>query len=314
MTTEVLKVTRSGDEGVLPATNTRVLVAEFEYSRPASVEEACSELAEHGDDARLIAGGTDLIVQMKMERLSPARLISLAGVSELRGIAADDGLTIGATTSVRSVAQSAAVLERYTALAEACESFSTVPVMVMATIGGNIRNASPASDSAPALLAFDAVVDLVSKSGERAVALSDLFTGPGKSVIRADELVRSVRLPRCGAETGSAFVKVARVTADISKVAAAVRVVRDGDRITEARIALGSVAPTPLLAVEAAGSLRDKQVDAALLDEAGRIAASESAPITDVRSTDEYRRRIVATIVRDALESAWLRAGGKEIS
>ncbi len=311
---EVLNVTLSGAEGVLAPTNTRVLTSEFDYARPQSVEQACAELAEHGDGARLIAGGTDVLVQMKMERVDATRLISLAGIAELNGISTDSGLSIGATTSIRQVAQDELVRERYTALAEACDVFSTVPIMVMATVGGNICNASPASDTAPALLAFDAEADLVSASGARKVALAELFTGPGKTVIAAGELLRSVHVPEAGADSGSAFIKIGRVAADISKVAAAVRIVRDGQKIADVRIALGSVAPTPLLVTEAAASLRGKPATVALFDEAAHVAAAESAPITDVRSTDEYRRRIVATIVRDALGSAWTRAGGKEIS
>ena len=311
---EVLNVTLSDAEGVLAPTNTRVLTSEFDYARPQSVEQACAELAEHGEGARLIAGGTDVLVQLKMERFDVTRLISLAGIAELNAISSDSGLSIGATTSVRQVAQSELVRERYTALAEACDVFSTVPIMVMATVGGNICNASPASDTAPALLAFDAEADLVSASGSRKVALSELFTGPGKTVIAADELLRSVHVPEAGADSGSAFIKVGRVTADISKVAAAVRIVRDGAKIADVRIALGSVAPTPLLVAEAAASLRGKPATVALFDEAAHVAAAESAPITDVRSTDQYRRRIVATIVRDALGTAWTRAGGKEIS
>lgn len=314
MTTPILDVTTSANGGVLAPTNTRVLLAEFDYVRPASLDEALTALAEHGRGARLLAGGTDLLVALKMERTTVDRLIGLSGLAELRGIEAGETLAIGATTSIRAAAGSAAVREGHTALADACESFSTVPIMLMGTIGGNLCNASPASDTAPALLALGADVELVSRTDARTLPLTQLFTGPGATAVRPDELLRRVRLPRAGADTGSAFVKVARVGADIAKVAAAAWVVRDGDTIVDARVALGSVAPTPLLAIEAAVSLRGRGVDAGLLAQAGRIAASESAPITDVRSTEAYRRDVVAVIVRDALTKAWSRSGGKEIS
>src|SRR3989338_9166851 len=136
------------------ATNTHILVPEFEYLQPSSLEEVFLHLSEHGKQARLMAGGTDLLVQMKMGRAAPTFLISLARIQELNGFTSNTksgGLTVGATTSIRSVEGSKLVRQRYTALAEACDAFSTVPIMIMATLGGNVCNASPAADAAVAL-------------------------------------------------------------------------------------------------------------------------------------------------------------------
>ncbi|MBI4591721.1 MAG: FAD binding domain-containing protein [Candidatus Rokubacteria bacterium] len=295
------------------ATNTHILVAEFDYVEPTTLEEVFWHLSEHGPQARLIAGGTDLLVQMKMERKNPACLISLARVLELQGMTSNSGLTVGATASIRSLARSEPIGRHYTALAEACNAFSTIPIMVMATLGGNLCNASPAADTAPPLLAFDASVALVSRAGQRVVPLEDFFLGPGQTALRHDEVLRSVHLAESVRGAGSAFVKVARVAADISQVCAAVRVVRDGDHVIDCRIALGAVAPTPVRAHRAEAFLTGQRPDRGRVDDAARIAGEDTKPITDVRATQEYRRHASRVIVRDALTTAWLRAGGREL-
>ena len=143
-------------------TNTHILVQEFEYLEPNTVAEATSLLAQYGGQARIMAGGTDLLVQMKMERRNPAFVVNIAKIPELNGISANgDGIEIGATTTIRSLFRSELVNQRYAALAEACNWFSTIQIMVMGTVGGNLCNASPAADTAPPLLCFDAHVTLV---------------------------------------------------------------------------------------------------------------------------------------------------------
>lgn len=300
----------------LPApapTNTHILFAEFDYVRPAALADVCALLAERTDEARLVAGGTDLLVQMKLERRHPALVVSLAEITELQTVVATDGLSVGATATIRSISRDARVRTTYRALAEACDAFSTVPIMIMSTLGGNLCNASPAADTAPALLALDANVRLVSSEGERTVPLDEFFLGPGSTVVRPDEVLRSVELPGQSPSTGSAFLKVGRVSADISKVSAAVRLVRDGERIVSCRIALGAVAPTPLRARAAESQLTGELFRPELADEAAALVSDEIAPITDVRSTEEFRRQVGGVIVRDALIRAWSRASGEEI-
>lgn len=298
------------------ATNTHILVPEFEYVQPSSLEEVFSHLAEHREQARLIAGGTDLLVQMKMGRAAPTFLISLARVRELHGITSNKdsrGLTVGATTGISNVAGSELVRRRYTALAEACEAFSTVPIMIMATLGGNVCNASPAADAVVALLAFDAGLDLASREGRRVVPLNEFLRGPGLTALREGEVLHSVVLPGAAEGSGSAFLKISRVAADIAKVCAAVRLVRDGDRVVECRIALGAVAPTPMRAGGAEARLTDRPFDLEGAQEAARIAREEVRPITDVRATREYRSHVAGVVVRDALLSAWHRSGGGSV-
>jgi carbon-monoxide dehydrogenase medium subunit len=290
-------------------TNTRILVPEFDYLQPTSLTEVLALLASHGEQARLIAGGTDLLVQMKLERVAPNSVISLAGIGELDGIAADGGLDIGAMTSIRSLANAPALGAAYAALRESCEAFSTVPIMIMGTIGGNLCNASPAADTAPALLAFDAGVTLQSAAGSRSLPLRDFFAGPGRTVLGRDEILRSIQVPEPAAGTGSAFLKISRVVADIAQVCAAAVLVRDGDEIADCRIALGSVAPTPLRLPRAEASLIGRAFAAEAVETAARIVAEDIRPITDVRATESYRRQVARVIVRDTLTTAWQRAG-----
>jgi CO/xanthine dehydrogenase FAD-binding subunit len=294
--------------------NTHLLVPEFEYLEPASTSEACALLAEHGGEARLLAGGTDLLVQMKLERVDARYLVGLRRVPALRDIVSDGGVAIGAMASIRSVARSPAVRERHLALQEACDSFSTVQVMVMGTIGGNVCNASPAADTAPALLVFDARARILGPEGERLIPLEEFFAGPGRTVLGRDEMLESLRLPRATAATGSAFLKIGRVAADIAKVSVAVRIDREGDRVAECRIALGAVAPMPVRSRQAERILRGQKLSRALAAEAARAATAEIRPITDARSTAEYRRQAAGVLVADALATAWVRAGGREIA
>jgi len=295
-------------------TNSHILVNEFEYLEPVSVGEAISLLNQYGDRARVLAGGTDLIVQMKMERLAPEYLISVRKVPGLEGIAFQDGgMRIGARTSIRAIRNSPQVRTYYPALAEACASFSTTQVQMMGTVGGNLCNGSPASDSAPALIVFGAETVIEGPGGERRLPVEEFFLEPGKTALRKGELLTAVVLPtppRAGeGSAGSAFLKVSRVTADLAKVNAAVVLVRDGDRIVDCRLAFGSVASTPIRARKAEALLAGQAFSADLVAEAARMASEEVSPIDDVRSTAWYRREIVRVLAHDGLHKAWKRAG-----
>lgn len=294
-------------------TNTRILVPEFDFEQPVTLDAVFSLLEKHGKDARLIAGGTDLLVQMKIEKIAPSVLISLAAIEELGRIDDSNGLVVGANTSIRDLSRNEAVRGRYEALQEACNAFSTVPVMTMGTLGGNICNASPAGDSMPALIAFGAQVKLVSNRGERVLDLEAFITGPGKTVLKNGELLHSVQLPASVPHTGSAFAKVSRVVADISQVSVAIKIVRDGDKVADCRIVLGSVAPTALRARAAERRLIGKKLDLPAIEDAACIVEDEVRPISDVRATKEYRRKISGVITADALKTAWVRAGGGAI-
>jgi carbon-monoxide dehydrogenase medium subunit len=291
-------------------TNTHILVQEFEYLEPASLQEAISLLDEYGDRARVLAGGTNLILWMKTEQGSLETIINIGKLPALAGISSQDGrVHIGALTKVRAVRNAQEIQSNYTALAEACASFGSAQIQIMGTIGGNLCNGSPASDSVPALVALDAQLVLVGPGGERTVPVEEFLIGPGKTAIQKGELLASIRLPHPQPGTGSAFIKVSRVAADLAKASGAAMLVRKGDRITDCRLALGSVGPTALRAKKAEKLLIGKPFSTKLALEAGLVAAEEISPIDDVRSTAWYRRQVVKAIAHDVLQLAWERAG-----
>ena len=291
-------------------TNSHILVPEFEYLQPRSVKEAVAVLARYGDRARVLAGGTDLIVQMKMERLAPKYLVDIRKMPGLRGITFSSGsIHIGAGSSIWTLRHDPDIRTHFPAFAEACASFSTTQVQFMGTIGGNLCNGSPASDCAPILIALGARAVIQDADGQRQLPLEDFFLGPGKTALRSGELLVGVAIPRPQPGTGSAFLKIGRVTADLAKVNAAAVLVREGDRIASCRLAFGSVAPKPMRMNKAEALLAGQAFGADIVAEAARIAAQEAAPIDDVRSTAWYRREIVRVLAFDGLHKAWERAG-----
>jgi xanthine dehydrogenase iron-sulfur cluster and FAD-binding subunit A len=216
---------------------------------------------------------------------------------------------IGALTAIRDLARDAGIRQSYTALAEGCAAFSTIQVQVMGTVGGNLCNGSPASDSAPALIALGAGVVLAGPDGETRLPLEHFFLGPGKTAHRADQMLIAVEVPLPEPGTGSAFIKIGRVAADIAKANAAVCIVRDGDRVADCRLAFGSVAPTPMRARQAEAVLRGQMMTPELMARAAAAASEEVSPIDDVRSTASYRRKVVAALTWDGIQRAWERAG-----
>ena len=266
-------------------TNSHILVNSFTYHDAASVAEAVALLDQYGPEARILAGGTDLIVQMKMERLAPQHVVGIRRIPGLdRILWHGDQLEIGALTTIRGLRRHPVVQAHFPALAAACASFSTTQIQTMGTVGGNLCNGSPASDTAPALLAYGAQLVLVGPDGERTLPLEGFFRGPGKVDIRRGELLVRLLLPAprgCLTEersaygnaelaygagvcleqdaagqaahavagstivTGSAFLKISRVAADLAKASAAVVIEREGTCITGCRLAYGAVAATP---------------------------------------------------------------------
>ena len=224
----------------------------FEYLAPQTIDEAVRLLAEHGDKARPIAGGTDIVVQMKESATRfpyPQYLIGLNRISELKGIEFSEsaGLRIGAGATMAEIAESPLVRERYAALAEGAGVVGSLQTMNMATIGGNVCNAAPSADTAPALLAFEAQAVIAGRSGTRSVDLDQFFAGPGQTTLGTGELLAEIRVPAPARRSGSAYQRhTPRKQMDIAVVGiTAVVTLDDGGRIERARIALGAVAPTP---------------------------------------------------------------------
>jgi xanthine dehydrogenase iron-sulfur cluster and FAD-binding subunit A len=291
-------------------TNTHLLVQDFAYLEPSSLQEAISLLVQYGERARILAGGTYLLVQMKMERQAPEVVINVGRLPELGGLSSRDGrLHVGAGTSIYALRLAQEVRAGYAALAEACAAFGSAQIQVMGTLGGNLCNGSPASDTVPALLALDAQLLLAGPDGERRLPVHEFLLGPGATALRRGELLVSVVLPPPRPGTGSAFLKLSRVQADLAKVSAAAVLVRDGDRVLDCRLAFGSVAPTVLRAREAERLLIGQAFSPRLALEAGAVASREVAPIDDVRSSAWYRRQVIQAVAHDVLCQAWDRAG-----
>jgi xanthine dehydrogenase iron-sulfur cluster and FAD-binding subunit A len=290
-------------------TNSHILINQFDYLEPASPEEAITLLAQYGNRARVLAGGTDLLVHMKMERIAPEAVISINRIRGLDRIAVQDGhLHIGARATIRAIGSDPHVQAHYAALADACASFSTTQVQTMGTVGGNLGNGSPASDSAPALIALGAEVEITGPDGKQCLPLEELFAGPGKTVLQDGELLTDVILPRPKIGTGSAFLKISRVAADIAKASGAVTIVRDSDHVVDCRMAFGSVAPTPMRTHNAEQILIGQIWRDELIEQAAECASTEISPIDDVRSSAWYRREAVRVLAYDGLHHAWQRA------
>lgn len=283
----------------------------FEYLSPTSLEQALSMLAVQPEAAPL-AGGTNLLVQIKEGHRDEKALLSLNRISELNYQKHDrQYLRIGATSTMKQVAQYPLVAAEFAGLAAAAHLLGSVQTRNMATIGGNLCNGSPSADTAGPLLAHGAEAIIASRSGERIVPLDQFWLGPGKTVLRPGELLKEVRVPRPEAATGSSYVRhIPRAAMDISVagVAAVIRLNSDG-AVSHARVALGAVAPTPMRALQAEALLENQLPTSENIARAAAAAAAECQPMNDIRASAEYRRHLVNVLAQQALTSAIGQAG-----
>jgi carbon-monoxide dehydrogenase medium subunit len=289
----------------------RVTAPTFGYYTPRTITEVLTLIGKL-KPVNIIAGGTDFVPAVRLKGFRPKNVVSLVNLRKKLSYVTSKGDTvkIGALTKIRDVQRSEHIREKATCLHEALSQIGSVQIRNMATIGGNLCNASPAADSAPPLLVLDASVELVRKGGRRTIPLKDFFLGPGKTVLRKGELLKEIRFP-LEAGTASSFQKLGRTRGeDISIAAAAVFLKTDGQKISQARIALGSVAPTPIRAYKSEKDLVGKTASEAVLDSAAVKAAEEAKPITDVRATGDYRRSAVRALVRQGLAQALERTRG----
>lgn len=291
----------------------------FEYFAPQSLPDALTLLQERGEGGRVLAGGTDLVVQVKEgEKIPiPSYLVSLRRIPELRGIDLNDGnsLRIGATATMAEVAGSPLVRERCRALADGADIVGSIQTMNMATVGGNVCNAAPSADTAPPLLVHEAVAVVAGPRGERELPLEEFWLGPSQTALQPGELLRELRLPAAPAATGGVYVRrTPRKQMDIAVVGVAVLLtLGQGDRIERARIALGAVAPTPIRAGKAEVALEGKTASESLFAQAAETAASEASPIDDIRGSAEFRRHLVRVTTERCLLEAARRAKGNHV-
>lgn len=287
--------------------NTRILYPSFEYFEPNTPEETVALLAKYEGHAAILAGGTDLFIKMKQGLIDPKVIIRVKQPSFIEE--KPDGFHIGAATKLRAIEKSEIMRKWFPALLEAIRLIGSVQIRYMASLGGNLCNASPAADTAPPLLVMGAEVKIFGTQGPRTVPLRDFFLGPGKTVLSKSEIVTEVHLPTPAPHTGASFIRLSRASMDIAKISIAVMLQLDhGNRISVARIALGSVAPTPILASKSADLLTGNRLTRETLNQASRGVADEIRPITDIRGTAEYRKEVSHVIARDAIELAYKRA------
>lgn len=285
----------------------RTVIKPFELVVPATVDQALSLLDKHKERAMIVAGGTDVVVQLVEKTLAPEIVIDISSIKALDYITEKDGaITIGALTTHTSLERSPLVKQKIPLLADAARDVGSAQIRNRGTIGGNLVTASPAADTAPPLLALAAKLKLLGAGGERVVPIEEFFTGARKSVIKRNEILTEIQIPiPANGRIGTRWLKVGRRNAfTISLVNTAVLMSLDRDKCRSVRIALGAVASTPMRARKAEEFLKGRKLDEATLKEAGAIASSETSPITDIRASAEYRREVSAAIVRRALQEA----------
>lgn len=285
------------------------------YYRPGSASEAVTILAGN-PEATVIAGGTDLVIDRRLGRADPqAPLVDVTGIDELRGVRWDsDELHIGAAAAISAIESDPAVIVRASALAEAARVLGSVQIRNMATLGGNLCNASPAAEMAPPLIAHDAVAAVQGSNGERRQAVATLATGPGTTILATGEILTGVRL-RVPAHSGSCYLRqTVRWAMDLAGVgvAAWVRADREGAEATvkEVRLALGAVAPTAVLVPGLESLLAGAPLTTARLDAVSAAASAACEPISDTRGTAEHRRHVAGVLAARALSIAHARASG----
>jgi len=283
-------------------------MARFDYLEPHSLDEALEMLEKHGARSRLVAGSTDFLVRWRTRSWQPEIVVCMQHVPGLDGLSFndDDGLTIGAMVTVQEIEQDAVVRTRYPALAAGAAAFAGVQVRNLATVVGNVCNASPAGDTLPALLAYDAQCRIVGSNGERWLPLTEVFVGPGQTSVEAGEIITEIRLPTPPPNTGGLYIKHSpRGAMDISAVGAASVVSMGPDgTCASVRIALRAVAPPPMRAFGAEGRLVGQVPTDASIADSARLAAQASRPIADVRSGAEYRREIAQVLAERTLYHA----------
>ena len=281
----------------------RAYLPDYEMKTPASLDEALWLLATWPGVWRPFAGGTDLMVLLEANKLAHKQFVSLWNLPELRGIdPVDDAVTLGAMTTYTQIQQHSILREEFPMLCEAASWTGAVAIQNRGTIGGNIANASPAADSLPALLVYEAELELISASGSRRVAYRDFHTGYKTTVMREDELIKAIHLPRTTTSWRQHSRKVGtRKAQAISKVCLAAMARVDGGTINDIRLAYGSVAPTPIRVRKTEAALKGQTIDPATIGAARAELLNELKPIDDVRSTADYRLQVAANLLEEFL-------------
>ena len=290
----------------------------FEYRKASSLEEAFRLLQEFGEEAKMLAGGTDLFIQMRNMAPQPKILIDLKGIPGMDQLSYDPavGLRIGALASIHRLETSPLLKEKFGVIAQGAASLGSYQIRCRATLGGNICNASPAADMLPGLISLGAQAKAAGPGGERFLPLEGLFAGPGRTNLQPGEILTEVQVPPLPEPMGCHYTKHSiRKAMDLAVVGVAVVLSSNSQkgRCEKAKIALGAVGPVPMRATKAEDCLKGQKLDEGLVSRAALLASEESQPITDIRASGEYRREMVRVITERALRHAWrkLQEGGQ---
>lgn len=285
----------------------------IEYVAPSSIADAVKALGD--PEARALAGGTDVIIQAREGRRNVGLMVDIKHIPEISelSLSADGSLRVGAAVPCARIYADRAVAERFPALIESASLIGGIQIQSRASLGGNLCNSSPAADSIPTLIALGAVCEIAGPSGTRTLPVEDFCTAPGQNALQPGELLVALAFPAPPANSGAAFERfIPRNEMDIAVVNAAASVVlsADGSKFESARIAVGAVAPTPLLVSEAAAALAGKPVSPETIDAAAAAASAAARPITDMRGSAAQRTHLAGVLVRRVINKAVERARG----
>ncbi len=283
----------------------------FEFYAAKNSSDAVALLAQHGPSVKVLAGGTDLLADLKFAPAShhPKVVVDISRVDELRGIEVTDaGLRIGSLVTHTEIMRSPIISDLFPALQDAAHTIGAVQTRNLGTLGGNLVTAVPSVDSGPTLVALDAIVTLVGPEGRRQLPLADFFVGPRKTALKPAEILAEITIPKENLGKPTHFLKFGLRKGQalaLVNVAASFWPNWDNQTFTEPRVALGAVAPKVIRAESAEKFLVDEDITADTMAEAGRLAAGDAKPINDMRASAQYRRDLVAVLTKRALEGAW---------
>lgn len=290
---------------------------DFEYEAPGSLAGALDILGRTNGAARVLAGGTDLIDQVRTERLAPELLVDVKKLDELNVLELSDaGLRLGAAVPCYRIYGCPEISQQYAALTDSCRIIGGIQIQSRASVGGNLCNSGPAADSIPSLIVLGAVCVIAGPTGQREVAVEDFCTGPGKNVLQPGELLVELRFPARPAHSGShyrRFIPRNEMDIAVAGVGASVELDASGQNFVSARIALGAVAPTPLFAQAASDALAGQPVSDESIANAAAAARAIATPITDMRGPAEYRTHLVGVLTERVVKAAVSRARGEAL-
>jgi carbon-monoxide dehydrogenase medium subunit len=284
-----------------------VILPKFQFKEPETLEEACEIAEQYKGDSAFLAGGTDLLVNLKKKAVNYKVLVSLENIAELRRIEHYNvnSFIVGAMVGINELEESSLIKEEFPLLARAAGNLGSPQIRNRATVGGNICTARPAGDTIGPLIAYGATVRLISKQGERYHSLEDFFLGPGKTVIKEGEILADIQLNAVPANTGTSYIKYgARKAMEIAMVSVTTMLTFENEMCKSARIVLGAVAPTFIRSYEAEKMLSDKPFSYDYVEKAAGLAAGCCRPISDSRASAEYRQELVKVLTRRSLQEA----------